>query len=49
MQKTENHEMNLPDQEDFFDIEHFNENFQKIDVALGDMTAITVEETEGML
>lgn len=31
MQKTTNADLNLPEPTDKFDVEHFNENFRKID------------------
>ena len=34
MQKTDNYELNLPEAEDFFNIEDFNDNTKKIDEVL---------------
>lgn len=34
MQKTENYEFNIPEENEFYDVELENENWQKLDAAL---------------
>lgn len=46
MQKTTNLGLNKPESGDAFDIEHFNENADKIDAAISIMPSIT-ETDEG--
>ena len=45
MQKTENYEMNLPEQEDFFNVDHFNQNTEKTDEILKSLENPEYEET----
>lgn len=34
MQKTENYEFNIPEENEFYDVEMENENWRKLDAAL---------------
>lgn len=43
MTHTENYNLNMPDDDDFFDAEHMNENMETIDTAMHDMEVKTAD------
>lgn len=47
MKQSENLSLNLPEDDDFFDVEHQNENMRKLDEKIGDI--IIPNEIQGTL
>ena len=43
MTHTENYNLNMPDDDDFFDAEHMNENMETIDTTMHDMEVKTAD------